>query len=158
MNSEKKAVDNIVDAIFRALTQNPRTVRRVQQILIFTFIALIIFDLFLAILPPEGDTISQIIQRSTEEGLFVLCYLWGVLGSHFFLAHKGKKLLPELLGVTLILAIAVLIFFLDNRSLIDFETTAGNQLQLMYLVDLLTGLVLGRLFWPQRYPHLGKKN
>ncbi|MDC8005768.1 hypothetical protein POV27_17075 [Aureisphaera galaxeae] len=129
------------------LKNHPKFVRRVQAILIGLFIFLVAFDIYLAV--TDQDTISNVIKRATDNGLFVLTYLWGILATNLFITRKGKKLVHEILGTTLVVFIALLIEIFDIGKDITTMCLEMNQPKLAHLISMVFGSLVAVLVWRQ---------
>lgn len=111
----------------KELWKAKKSVRVVQKLLlIIIFIVMIIYAINIKTIPPK---------------MFVIPWIWGFLASHIFIIRK-KRWLNELLGLGILLAITIVIFFKQA----DFiEDTNSN----VYFLYLILGVVLGAIFWPR---------
>lgn len=131
------------------ITNHKTLIKRIQWLLIATAVFLIVFDIILAAIPESDDTISEIIQHHTDNGMYTLVWIWGVLASHFFVVRK-KRWVHEFLGIGIILALSIIIAF-KQQDFINFLTDRkASQISFeSYLSLLCLGFILGYIFWPQ---------
>jgi len=121
-------------------------VRKVTTAIIVVVVAaLILWDVFVAITPEEGDTISEVI-RDYGRGHPVIPYGLGVLSGHFFWPAKNR--------------IHAAITFISLGSTGILLTALG----LMYNLDwpailvLFFGILVGHLVWAQLPAERVKRN
>ncbi len=101
---------------------------------------IIIFDMYLYLNKTEGDTISNILKGWVYRSYFFITYLWGVLAGHFFLGTQNPPFDNSLIGLSLILAIALLFF--------TFGKVLGKRIKARgQIVLLLFGMFMGHFFW-----------
>lgn len=101
-------------------------------LLIFTFIA---FGIYLFIV------------KTIPENMFVLPWIWGFLASHLFIVRKNRWL-NELLGLGILLAITIILFFKQTEIIQTvFDVEMNSMKYEIAGVYLSLGFTLGTLFW-----------
>jgi hypothetical protein len=87
--------------------------------------------------------------KNISAELYVIPWIWGFLASHLFIIRK-KRWLNELLGLGVLLAISIVIFF-KQSEIIHFFTKQEPQpvVYEVYLGYLSLGVFLGAIFWPR---------
>ncbi|MBC8753846.1 hypothetical protein H2O64_04140 [Kordia sp. YSTF-M3] len=110
------------------LTEN-KSVRIFQRLLL----VIILLAMFVYVFNTEN-----IPSELTE--LYVLPWIWGFLASHIFIIRK-KRWFNELLGLGVLLAITIVIFF-KQEDLIQEKNSS------VYFLYLILGVLLGGVFWP----------
>ncbi|AXG70505.1 hypothetical protein KORDIASMS9_02745 [Kordia sp. SMS9] len=114
------------------LTEN-RNIRRFQQfLLVLLFICMMVYH--------------KTAKTELEE-LSILPWIWGFLSGHLFVTRK-KHWINELLGLGILLAITIVLFFKQTEIVQLFtEEAIANVLPTIYLVYMSLGFVLGVLLW-----------
>lgn len=118
---------------------------RITQIVVASVAAsLIVWDIYLYM---YDTTISRAIRaNATEENLFVITWIWGILSAHLFVSRKrSSQTVPEFIGIIIIILISLLLFllgkFIDPNILLP---------QYMHVVLLAFGAISGYFLWPQK--------
>ncbi|WP_157559972.1 hypothetical protein U8527_08310 [Kordia algicida OT-1] len=77
----------------------------------------------------------------------LLPWIWGFLAAHIFSARK-KRWINELLGLGILLAITIILFFKQTEIIQLFtEETITTIPALVYIIYGSVGFVLGGLLW-----------
>lgn len=87
------------------------------------------------------------IENSSPE-IFLACWIWGFLTSRLFLYRKRQ--MHELLGLGILLAITIVLFFKQEEiiHLVTQQELKAIKVEIA-ITYLLSGLFLGTLFWPK---------
>jgi len=111
----------------KALWKAKKSVRVLQQLwLAIIFSVMMVYAINIESIPPK---------------MFVIPWIWGFLASHVFIARK-KRWLNELLGLGILLAITIVIYFKQA----DFVQQSTTKLYVLYLI---LGVIFGVVFWPR---------
>lgn len=108
-------------------------------LIIIVTLGLSAYDLVPALNETPGDTISAVLRQWSREW-YVLAYLWGVLGGHFF-AGDPNPLLGAGLGLTIWTVWILLIVNLGTRS--------ADLPSWVYILLMIVGILAGHFFWSQ---------
>ena len=130
------------------LVNDPKFVKKVQYILIGLFLLVVALEVFLALDKQNGNTISNVIQLNTDNGLFILTYFWGAIAANLFFIRFKEPFINSGMGSVIVIGIA-LIFAIFNvesqvKQLLDLDYDF-----LTYALSMLFGLGIGLIFWRQ---------
>jgi hypothetical protein len=105
-------------------------------LLVICFAVMTIWDIYPALTPQLGDTISEVV-RDTSWNFYALPYVCGILMGHFFLnkEDRSSRNLPALWVTT------GLLLSRDTLQIASFPGGNGIALGL--------GIVAGAVWWPQ---------
>ncbi|EDP95018.1 hypothetical protein KAOT1_01744 [Kordia algicida OT-1] len=117
----------------RELLTEKKRIHNFQQVsLVITFIGMLIYFGFTKV---EATHIQ------------LLPWIWGFLAAHIFSARK-KRWINELLGLGILLAITIILFFKQTEIIQLFtEETITTIPALVYIIYGSVGFVLGGLLW-----------
>ena len=91
--------------------------------------------------------IYLITAKNIPTDLFVLPWIWGFLTGHIVIARKNRWL-NELLGLGVLLAITIVLFFKQTEIIQTVFNAEMNSIKYeIFVVYLISGFILGRLFW-----------
>ncbi len=111
----------------KELLTEKKSIRTFQRLLIvIVLIAMFVYIFNTENIPPE---------------LYVLPWIWGFLASHVFIIRK-KRWLNELLGLGILLAITIVLFFKQADLIHDMNSK-------VFFIYLVFGVLLGAIFWPR---------
>jgi hypothetical protein len=129
--------------------EDKKFIKSVQFTIIILFLSVIAFDIYLALDKIDNNTISNIIQNYTDNGLFVLTYFWGILAANFFITTKSPLIVRPVFGTIIVVIIALLMVFFNIEPKVN--AMMGNDQYYMsnYGISMLFGLLMGLLFWRQ---------
>ena len=116
-----------------------KTVNITRFIIAIVTLGLIGFDIFVAIEPTKGDTISEVI-GSLGSSLPIIPFIWGVLGGHFFL-RRSWYTYPKILKRWRFHFLGVIGIVIGASSFFDMFPVP--------LLWLILGIAVGNVFWPQ---------
>ena len=125
-------------------------IKKVQFILIALFVLLIGLDIYLALDKTDNNTISNIIQNKTDNGLFVLTYFWGALASNFFFTRKSPQLINSTWGSILVISLAILMILFNIEPRVSSLMVNINYNISIYSISMLLGVLVGLVFWRQQ--------
>ena len=126
-------------------------IKKVQFILIALFVLLIGLDIYLALDKTDNNTISNIIQNKTDNGLFVLTYFWGALASNFFFTRKSPQLINSTWGSILVISLAILMILFNIEPRVSSLMFKINDSISIYSISMLLGVLVGLVFWRQQH-------
>lgn len=126
-------------------------IKKVQFILIALFVLLIGLDIYLALDKTDNNTISNIIQNKTDNGLFVLTYFWGALASNFFFTRKSPQLINSTWGSILVISLAILMILFNIEPRVSSLMVNINYNISIYSISMLLGVLVGLVFWRQQH-------
>ncbi|WP_109302071.1 hypothetical protein [Aquimarina sp. AU474] len=130
---------NITDRICKILESKAARYTQIVVVVVISF--LIILDIYLFI--SNETTVSETIHSNAKNKLFVITWIWGILGAHLFVCRpKGSNTVPELLGIAILLVFSVGIFLLGKYVDIPIP-------QYMHAILLVLGGVSGYYLWAQ---------
>ena len=133
------------------LINNHNLVKKVQYILIAIFLIIIGLDIYLALDSAEGNTISNVIQNHTDNGLFVLTYFWGCIAANLFFTIKNEPLVNSNIGTLIVIAIAFLMILFNVEPLVDDFFKNHNYNISIYSISMILGFSIGMVFWRQQH-------
>lgn len=132
--------------------QGGTVIKVVQGVVVILASLLILFDVIWASDGCSGNTISEVIQKFTDDAFFILIYLWGAFAVHMFVPRKGLKdqitSQSNVNGMLIVTFSGIIIGLVCGHF---FEQ--DNQL-LRAGIGLLGGLV-AYVAWPQSYKNTG---
>ncbi|WP_298518382.1 hypothetical protein [uncultured Kordia sp.] len=118
----------------KPLGKEKKSVQRFQQVLL-------ILILLCMILYYRSATITTV-------QLSIVPWIWGFLAGHIFIKTK-KRWLNELLGLGILLAITIVLFFKQTEIIQSFTTTdIATITSTIYLLYINLGFLLGIFLWP----------
>lgn len=126
-------------------------IKKVQFILIALFVLLIGLDIYLALDKTDNNTISNIIQNKTDNGLFVLTYFWGALASNFFFTRKSPQLINSTWGSILVISLAILMILFNIEPRVSSLMVNINYNISIYSISMLLGVLVGLVLWRQQH-------
>ena len=131
-----------------SLVQDQKFIRRVQYVLIGLFVVVIGLDTYLALDEIDNNTISNVVQDKTDNGLFILTYFWGAIAVNLFFIRFTKPVINGTLG-SLIIVLVAICFALFNaesgvRALLPQEYDF-----VLYMLSMVFGMLMGFVFWRQ---------
>jgi len=132
-----------------SLVNNKSFIKKVQYILIGLFLIIIGLDVYLSLDSQDGNTISNVIQDQTDNGLFVLTYFWGTLAANLFFTSKKPKLVSSAVGTIIVIVIALLILFFNIEPKLNLFFTNNQYDFSIYTISMVLGFIIGLLFWRQ---------
>ena len=133
-----------------SLISNQNFIKKVQYTLMAVFFIIIGLDIVLALDSAEGNTISNVIQNHTDNGLFILTYIWGAIAANFFFVSKDDPLVNSLIGTFIVVAIALLMILFNVEPIVD-DFFKNHQYNLsIYSISMTLGFGIGLLFWRQK--------
>jgi hypothetical protein len=136
----KKLNQQTVQKVHNVLST--KAARLTQIALIIVFAGLVIWDIYLFI--GEKPTISRVIHDNSQDSLFVISWIWGVISTHLFVAKKkGSATIHEGIAILILLLISIIIFLLGKY--VDVELP-----QYMHILFLVFGAITGYHLWPQK--------
>ncbi|MDB4726479.1 hypothetical protein OAF54_03490 [bacterium] len=105
-------------------------------LLIICFAIMTLWDIYPALTPEKGDTISEVV-RDTAWVFYTLPYVCGVVMGHFFFNKEdhSTRNIPAIWGALLVFALR------DGFQVCSFP--GGNG------VSLILGTISGAIWWPQ---------
>ena len=132
-----------------SLINDPKFVKKVQYVLIALFLLVVALDVYLALDKEDGNTISNVIQLKTDNGLFILTYFWGAIAANLFFIRFKEPYISGTLGSIIVISIAILFAILNVEIEVKelFNTTEYDFLT--YVLSMLFGLCIGLIFWRQ---------
>jgi len=131
------------------LINSPSFIKKVQYILIVLFLIILGLDVYLSLDAQDGNTISNVIQDQTDNGLFVLTYFWGTIAANLFFTTKSPKLVSSTVGTIIIIVVALLIVFFNVEPRLNLFFTNKQYDFSIYTVSMCLGFFIGILFWRQ---------
>lgn len=136
---------------FATLINNPGFIKKVQYILIGLFLCLLGLDIYLALDSADGNTVSNIIQKYTDNGLFVLTYFWGAIAANLFYTAKKPLLVGGTAGTLIIIVVALIVIFLNVEEKVNSLVSYYEYDFSIYFISMLFGFLMGLLFWRQKH-------
>ena len=131
------------------LINDPVFVKKVQYVLIGLFILVILLDVYLALDSEDNNTISNVIQLHTDNGLFILTYFWGAIAANLFFIRFKKPKISGTAGSVIVIAIAILFAIFNIETMLsNFLVTQTYKLS-TYALSMGFGFIIGLLFWRQ---------
>lgn len=134
---------------FKTLISNEKFIRKVQFILIGLFLFVLALDVYLALDKEDGNTISNVIQNNTDNGLFILTYFWGAIAANLFFIRFKKPFINGSLGSIVVILVAILIATLNVESNLTNFMVSQNYNFSVYFLSMAFGAIIGLLFWRQ---------
>lgn len=131
------------------LINDPKFIKKVQYILIALFIIIIGLDVYLALDNIDNNTISNVIKDNTDNGLFVLTYLWGAIAANLFLYSSKPIDFSSGIGFIIVILVAALIIIFDLEKYIDSYFVKHQFNISIYTISMSFGILIGWLFWRQ---------
>jgi len=133
-------------------------IKSVQFTLIVLFILLIALDIYLALDKTKNNTISNVIQNYTDNGLFVLTYFWGALAANIFFTRKSPQLISPLYGTITVIAIAILMILFNIEPKVSTMWVNIKYNLSVYSISMTLGFLVGLIFWRQEQKKLYREN
>ena len=133
-------------------------IKKVQFTLIVLFILLIALDIYLALDKTKNNTISNVIQKYTDSGLFVLTYFWGALAANIFFTRKSPQLISPLYGTIIVIAIAILMIFFNIEPKVNTIWVNIKYNLSVYSISMTLGFLVGLIFWRQEQKIFYREN
>ena len=130
------------------MVNDPKFVKKVQYILIALFLLVVALDVYLALDKEDGNTISNVIQLKTDNGLFILTYFWGAIAANLFFIRFKEPYINGTVGSIIVLGIALLFAIFNVESEVKSMLESDYDF-LTYALSMLFGLGVGLLFWRQ---------
>lgn len=132
----------------KTLVNDPTFVKKVQYILIGLFLLVVALDVYLALDSENGNTISNVIQLKTDNGLFILTYFWGAIAANLFFIRFKEPFISGIIGSIIVFGIALLFAIFNVEPEIK-QLLKSDYDFLTYVLSMLFGLGIGLLFWRQ---------
>ena len=124
-------------------------IKKVQYVLIGLFLIVVALDVYLALDNEDNNTISNVIQSKTDNGLFILTYLWGAVAANLFFIRFKKPWINNIMGSIIVIAIALIIGIYDLEAKVsDYALNKGYDFSI-YFVSMTFGVIIGIIFWQQ---------
>ena len=89
------------------------TVKRTQQIVLFLFIGLIVFDIVLVFVP-YAPTISQIVYDSSPQYIFIV-YIFGTITNNVLFMRKTYKQINKIQNFIILLLFGFIFFLIGYK-------------------------------------------
>ena len=137
---------------------NRKFIKKVQFTLIVLFILLIALDIYLALDKTKNNTISNVIQNYTDNGLFVLTYFWGALAANIFFTRKSPPLISPLFGTIIVVTIAILMVLFNIEPKVSTMWINIKYNLSVYSISMTLGFLVGLIFWRQEQKKLYREN
>jgi len=125
---------------------NSKLIKSIEVFLIVLFILLIAWDLYLAVTPPNGNTISRVIQDNVVSGKYILTYFWGAVCANLFFPLKQAPKINPTVGTIIMYIIAILIWIANPKELV--ESVLDTNIY-RYGLSMVFGFIIGFIFWRQ---------
>ena len=135
---------------FSELINDPIFIKKVQYVLIALFILIIGLDIYLALDKIDDNTISNVIKNNTDNGFFVLTYLWGAIAANLFLYSSKSLDFSSGVGFIIVILIAILIVIFNIEKYVDNFFIKHQYNISIYTISMSFGLLIGWFFWRQR--------
>ncbi|MFK2819933.1 hypothetical protein U0L90_07395 [Flavobacteriaceae sp. LMIT009] len=132
-----------------SLVNNPKFVKKVQYVLIALFLLVVALDVYLALDKEDGNTISNVIQLKTDNGLFILTYFWGAIAANLFFIRFKEPYINGIIGSIIVIGIALLFAIFNIEMKIKQLLNIAEYDFLTYALSMLFGLCVGLIFWRQ---------
>lgn len=132
----------------KTLVNDQKFVKKVQYVLIGLFLLVVALDVYLALDKEDGNTISNVIQLKTDNGLFILTYFWGAIAANLFFIRFKKPNISGTLGSIIVVGIALLFAIFNVEPEVKAMLDSDYDF-LTYALSMLFGLVVGLIFWRQ---------
>ena len=132
-----------------SLVNNPKFVKKVQYVLIALFLLVVALDVYLALDKEDGNTISNVIQLKTDNGLFILTYFWGAIAANLFFIRFKEPYINGIIGSIIVICIALLFAIFNIEMKIKQLLNIAEYDFLTYSLSMLFGLCVGLIFWRQ---------
>lgn len=132
-----------------SLVNNPKFVKKVQYVLIALFLLVVALDVYLALDKEDGNTISNVIQLKTDNGLFILTYFWGAIAANLFFIRFKEPYINGIIGSIIVICIALLFAIFNIEMKIKQLLNIAEYDFLTYALSMLFGLCVGLIFWRQ---------
>jgi hypothetical protein len=111
-----------------------KTVQKLQQFLIWiAFIGMIVYAYLFDF-------------KMTH--LSIIPWVWGFLLGHLY-SNLQKNWFNELLGLGVLLAITIVLFFKQTDIISTFTTQIADHILWIHIAYMSIGIFLGRLLWPR---------
>lgn len=134
----------------RTLVNNEGFIKRIQYTLITLFALVIALDIYLALDSIDNNTISNVIQTYTDNGVFVLTYFWGVVAANLFFTTKNP-FVNGTYGSIIIIGIALIFLIFNIEPKIELYLINHNYGISIYSISMAFGFIIGLLFWRQKH-------
>lgn len=133
------------------LLNNDAFIKRIQWVIITLFIALIGFDIYLAVdKSVPDDTISRIIKNYADQGLYILSYFWGTVSINFFFPTDKPRLINKTLGSIIIMIVALMIYIFNLGSRVNLMIgPSETDIRITHAIYMLIGALLAFFLWRQ---------
>lgn len=132
-----------------SLVNDPKFVKKVQYVLIALFLLVVALDVYLALDKEDGNTISNVIQLKTDNGLFILTYFWGAIAANLFFIRFKEPYINGIIGSIIVIGIALLFAIFNIELEIKQLLNIADYDFLTYALSMLFGLCVGLIFWRQ---------
>jgi hypothetical protein len=132
-----------------SLINDPKFVKKVQYILIGLFLLVVALDVYLALDKEDVNTISNVIQLKTDNGLFILTYFWGAIAANLFFIRFKEPYISGTAGSIIVIGIALLFAIFNIESQVKQLVNTTEYDFLTYALSMLFGLSIGLIFWRQ---------
>ena len=111
-----------------------KTVQKLQQFLVWiAFIGMIVYAYLFDFKMPQ---------------LSIIPWVWGFLLGHLY-SNFQKNWFNELLGLGVLLAITIVLFFKQTDIISTFTTQIADHILWIHIAYMSIGIFLGRLLWPR---------
>lgn len=131
------------------LVNDYKFVKKIQYILIGLFLMVIALDVYLALDKEDGNTISNVIQLKTDNGLFILTYFWGAIAANLFFIRFKEPFINGTIGSIIVIGIALLFAIFNIEQEVKQLLNFAEYDFLTYALSMLFGLCIGLIFWRQ---------
>lgn len=142
---------------FKSIIGNRSFIKKVQYVLIVLFLLVVALDVYLALDKEDNNTISNVIQNNTDDGLFILTYLWGAVAANLFFIRFKKPFISNTLGSVIVVFFALLIAIFNIESKVSNFMLIQEYDFSIYFLSMAFGTAMGLLFWQQYEPKLNLK-
>lgn len=123
--------------------------RKFNTFLLGYFYWLLLLDVYLALDKEDGNSISNVIQLKTDNGLFIFTYFWGAIAANLFFIRFKEPYINGTLGSIIVIGIALLFAIFNVEPEVKQLLNISEYDFLTYALSMLFGLCIGLIFWRQ---------